>query len=710
MSNTDTILAFDTLNDPPGIEIIDRLEQLRYQIHTSEAVSPTPISPDEFIFPVGKGVRLRANKITLPDGVTIIVRDEGGEMLDDVDHLDSLSLEEGSYILDLSSQIKTYINIDGSVDITTGLLETEIEFDDPATVDIGFRSRHSRPAATVTTSSDPEEMIQAVSTFGSALQSTSPERSFPTLRGHPPTIELGSSLSIPDQIDTPETGINIQIPLEQEYIFPIATLAYYLGADVVPGESPQLVTENGFEYPLTDSEGFESGVEKTLKQLFLLDCITRTEGSYNILLHERSVLEENLDFDFERLYELPISERTEEYLSVPYDLVAPHIPKWRLTVNVEAISNTVEQLPFVVDDLAIIQTKEHRQTSSSTLTSQSSAEVRRESTPFTRSTANDFISSDQTRSTTGQSEEQEYIQLGSSDSLEQAWIGSGVPIGASKLTTDAFYNRLNRDVEAGDISITIVLNDQRMNDETDIVADVYGDREDLPFNVTVCRALSVEELDEQLRNECDFLHYIGHIDTDGFECVDGKLGVGEVDETGVNSFLLNACSSYQQGLNLIEAGAIGGIVTLTDIINSEAVSIGETIARLLNSGFPLRSALSIARKESVIGGQYIVVGDGGMTVTQAPSRVPNLLDITSKDNTYEVDIMTYSTDISGLGTIYSPFLDDVEEFFLISGRIGSFDVSEEELREFLDMEEVPVRIDGDTIYWSSSLSQNPNQL
>jgi hypothetical protein len=35
----------------------------------------------------------------------------------------------------------------------------------------------------------------------------------------------------------------------------------------------------------------------------------------------------------------------------------------------------------------------------------------------------------------------------------------------------------------------------------------------------------------------DFLHYIGHIDADGFECRDGRLDVRTLDRVGVDAFL-----------------------------------------------------------------------------------------------------------------------------------------------------------------------------
>ena len=255
---------------------------------------------------------------------------------------------------------------------------------------------------------------------------------------------------------------------------------------------------------------------------------------------------------------------------------------------------------------------------------------------------------------------------------------------------------------AGDISITIVLNDDRMAEERDLVDGAYGDRQNLPFDVTVRRNLTVEGLREELHEDQSFLHYIGHTDDEGFECADGKLNVGTLDDTGVDAFLLNACNSYQQGTNLIEAGAIGGIVTLSEVFNEGAVRMGATIARLLNAGFPLRAALTVARDESIFGGQYIVVGDGGMSVTQPASRTPFYLEVEKNDNQYLLDVQTYLTDNAGLGTITIPYLQDVDNHFLSPGNLDQFDVSVEELEEFLQLEEMPIRM-GDTLRWSSNI-------
>jgi hypothetical protein len=686
-----TTLAFEALDDPPGIEVVDRVERLRYRLRTGTNVSPTPTATEPFLFPVGNAVSVTAEELTLPTVVSVCVRDRSGEMLTEVGHLEEETFDDGAYILELSTQIKTYVEVESPVRIAADLFETRIEFEEPTELRIGALSWHDRPAATITTTEDPVDMMTAVSAFGSALKATDPERSYPSNRGHPPAVELGDTLDIPEAIDSPETGIRIEIPATYEAVYTVAPLAYYLGANVVPGPTPRLVTETGFEHRLDTPNGLETGVEQTLKQVFVLDCVTRTEGVYDVPLHERSAIEEHVSLDWAALYEQPLAEQVATYLEVPYALVEEHVPEWRLAVHVDPVADTVEQLPFVVDDLAIVRTVETPGTRDAPTATGPTEALTRDSV-LTRSAAESQSSGDTS-----------YVEPESTTALEQAWIGDRIPIGASKLTPEAFQNRLDREATDGDISITIVLNDARMAEERDLVDRAYGDRENLPFDVTIHRDLTVAQLREQLQQESDFFHYIGHTEQDGFECTDGKLDVATLEETGIDSFLLNACNSYQQGVNLIEAGAIGGIVTLSDVINTGAIQMGESIARLLNAGFPLRAALTVARDESVLGGQYIVVGDGGMTVTQAPSRTPTLLEIEPEDDGFAVDIQTYATDDAGIGSIYQPFINGNDQYYLSSGKIATFQLSENELAKFLKLENFPIKAEN-ALRWSSLLT------
>ncbi|MFC7021284.1 hypothetical protein ACFQHP_16530 [Halomicroarcula sp. GCM10025743] len=683
-------LTFEPLDDQSGLAVIDRVERQRYRIHTPEPVAPRPTAADSFLFPVGDAVTIRTRSIVLPTVVPVYVRDAGGSMVAEVTQFDSQTLPDGEYSLDLCTRIKTYLRVESAFEVSVDIDRTRVEFEEPTEVRIGARSRHDRPAATVTTTADPRDVMAAVETFGSALKTTDPERSYPTLRGHPPALELGDSLSIPSSVERPETGVTLELPPRLVSVFVAAPLSYYLGARLVPSSTPRLTTETGFEYALDSPRGFETEVERTLKQLFFLDCVTRTEGYYEIDLHERTAIEPYVDLDFASLYDRPLAEQVGAYLDVPYELIEEHIPEWRLTTHVEPTAANAEQLPFVVDDLAVVRTHDHRQRTRATVPAEVEAEFTRDDVITRSASASDGPAAS------------EYVEPTSEGTLEQAWIGERIPIGASKLTVEAFLNRLNRENTDEDISITVVQNDARMDAERQLVDDVYGTRSDLPFDIRAHKNLTTAELTDVLTGRCDFFHYIGHTDREGFTCSDGKLDATTLDSVGVDTFLLNACNSYHQGLGLVEHGAIGGIVTLNEVVNERAVRIGETIARLLNGGFPLRAALTIAREQSVMGGQYIVVGDGGITVTQTAGGAPNLLDITPVSDGFEVEIQTYSTDDRGLGTIFMPFLEATETYYLSSGTIDTFHVSRPELAQFLSMEEVPVRID-DELYWSTSV-------
>jgi hypothetical protein len=698
------MLAFERIADRPGFEVVDRLEQQRYRVHTPDRVDLDPVATDAFRFPVGEAASFETGSLELPTVVGVYIRDGEGTMVTEVEHLESVSLPEDTYILELSTQLKTYIEVESSLAVDTDLTQTRIDFGSAARVHIGVRSRHERPAATVTTPPEPHDVMAALETFGSALKTLDPERSYPTLRGHPPAVELGDDLHVPDGVGAPETGITLEVPPNFESILPIAPLAFYLGASVAPGPTPKLVTDTGFEYILDGPRGYETVVAETLQQVFFFDCLTRTEGYYEIDLHERAQVEPLVDLDFAAMYDASLAEQVAAYLEVPFGVVEDHLPDWRLTTHVEPTAETLEQLPFVIDDLAVVKTVGGGHVTPSQPSVGATEALARDDT-FTRSAANpsgDTVTRSADQSSTGT--DASYVQPDAEGTVEHAWIGDRIPIGASKLTQAAFENRLERDATDGDITITIVVNDPRMEAEGDVVDEAYGDRDELPFDVSVHRETTVDELREVLTQREGYLHYIGHTEHDGFECADGKLDAATLEETSVDAFLLNACNSYHQGLNLIEAGAIGGIVTLVDIINEGAVRMGESIARLLNAGFPLRASLTIARDESVQGGQYIVVGDGGTTLTQADGRTPVLFDLVQSGNQqYDLEIQTHVTDHAGLGSVYMPHLTDVGQYYLSSGVIDRFQVERDELAEFLARAEVPVR-KGGSLDWSVAVA------
>jgi hypothetical protein len=681
-------VSFTTLDDESGLIVTDLIERNQFRLFTDRPASPTPVDPDGHRFPVDAAVAVDAEAIELPTVVSVCVRDDAGEMLAETEHFAHEEFPPGSYSLELCGPIKIYLRVEGAVTVASDLTRTRVEFDGERAVRVGARSHHEGPAATLTTTDDPVDVMAAVSEFPSALKTVSPERSYPTLRGHPPLVELGDRLEVPEGVVSPDTGVRLELPPEYRSIYVAAPLAYYLAADVVPGDRPRLVTDVGFEHDLNTVRGFETEVERVLKQTFFLDCVTRTEGYYSVDLHERTAVETDLDLDFGWLYDQSLATQLEEYLSIPFGAVEDALPEWRLTSHVAPTPENVELLPFVTNDLAVVRTPQDQPEPSSEVQTTAADEFFRDPT-FTRSASTDGTA-------------RSYVQPETTDSLEQSWVGEGAPIGASKATTDAFYNRLDRSPADGDIGITVVCNDPRMADERDVVDEVYGSREKLPFDVRVHHDLRRSELREVLSAESDLLHYIGHIDAAGFECADGRLDATTLETAGLDAFLLNACQSYEQGSALIDAGAIAGIVTLSDVINSGAIRMGRMLARLFNRGFTVGSALDVARSDSIIGDQYTIIGDSSLSLARTDGSPPNVCSLRRCGDGYELEWETYPSTSYGMGSLVMPWLNDVDEYHLWSGTSKTFEVDRTELEQFLSLEAVPVKIDG-SLVWSDEL-------
>jgi hypothetical protein len=55
-----------------------------------------------------------------------------------------------------------------------------------------------------------------------------------------------------------------------------------------------------------------------------------------------------------------------------------------------------------------------------------------------------------------------------------------------------------------------------------------------------------------------------------------------------------------------------------------------------------------------------------------------------------------------MGSMVMPYTEQNEKYFLSSGEIDTFTMTKEELRQFLALEEIPVRIDGE-LQWSHSI-------
>jgi hypothetical protein len=282
------------------------------------------------------------------------------------------------------------------------------------------------------------------------------------------------------------------------------------------------------------------------------------------------------------------------------------------------------------------------------------------------------------------------------------WLADGVPIDVFKAVPESYENRFKYlDKGSGDIDVTVVLNDEKMADEHQTVAEIYEERaEQLPIEVTVHENLSKSELAGVLESPHDFVHYIGHCEEDGLRCQNGNLSVSTIEETNVQTFFLNACGSYYEGHELVEKGSVAGAVTFTKVLNKQAAKVGVAFARLLINGFNIDLALRFARRRIMMGKDYAVVGDGTHVLTQADNRLPVLLTVDAgEDGAFEMTHTNMSAETNGtICQVYHTKYDD----YHLQGVEVTLEFSRAELLEFLDRAKAPAIYDGE-LYWSEEL-------
>jgi hypothetical protein len=695
-------IDIEPLSDGEGLTVTDHIENTQFEVYTDRAVEPVASPEDSHYFPVDTSVTVETASVEIPRVAVVETRCGDGTLLT---RGDSYRMPGGTYHVGIDpAPTKLYLAFECGFSVSTTDRTTRIDLDAPTEVTLGFRSLHQVPAGTVETPTDPESLMEAVSLLGPALQPPSPERSFPTFRGPPPLIEPGDELRVPDRIEPLDSGVRIVVPPTYEYLYPVVSLAYYFAADVVPGDRPR-IEGDGWSYPLEPD--FEHRTAEVLRQSFHFDCLARTEGFYPVDLHERETTD--LDLDWGRLYDLPLAERLGEYLAVPFERVEPELPQWTLTTDVRPDPGNVEMLPFVAGELSIVRSP---QTATPVTASEGggvglfrgpSAEAATLGPDeFVRGGAGTAPVRGADTSTDGDEVpgDADFVRPEPVDTVEHAWVGDGVPLDANKATLDAYHRRLEAGaVEQSRISVLVVCNDEQMREEGE-VADLYGLRDMVQFDIEVRHDLTRAEMRDVLQSDVDFLHYVGHVDDRGMQCTDDYLDLTDEDlDVGVSAFLLNACQSYRQGEALVHRGSRGGIVTLSDVANSPATQLGRIVARLMNSGFNLRTALHVAKRELITGHQYIVVGDGGTTICQSRSGSAVVIDLSKECESWNVSTSVFPNGPHANGSLTTSNLDSDVSNYYVPTTIEHYNICTEELSKFLNLETAPI-FDSSGLTWT----------
>ncbi|WP_172977265.1 hypothetical protein [Halosegnis longus] len=619
------------------------------------------------------------------------IRNSNGEITDELTYDDTVSYQAGSWLVDLHTPVKTYIRVEGPFSVTVTTDTVEIETKHLSDVTIGVRTYRRHPTTTITTTENPSDIASTISHLSAGLETRSPERSFPTLRNHPPAVEVGEQLSIPSAIEGSTSPVTISHPYTYSNLYAVAPLAYYLDATLTEGDPAIHVDGHGtWELP---PDTFSDRCAQLLKQCVLLDCLTRTEGLYPTILEERVQVDSTLDIDWKTIYSTSFANRTATYLDIEYTEIEDVVPTWHARGYVPPQGQSVEYLPHFLDQLTPIEAIEPEQVRGD--------DARRLALQRFRE-SNDVLM----RSGSGQStfdQQIPFVDIPTPPEREALWVGESIPFGANHLLAAGIQRYHEADQpDDSEITVTLVCNDSEMTEEIESAEDIYGARENVRLRVDAYRNLTTEQLAKRLTEPSDLFHFVGHASTSGLHCPDGVLSPATVDSVGTRAFFLNACSSYLPGRELIEAGAIGGVVTLSDVNEQSAQQVGVMTANLLSIGFSLRNALWIAREQSVVGSQYICVGMDSLWLTHPDGGGLYAVDLTESSVGWRIRGASYPSLHVGIGSMIGYPLDAEDRMSLVGGSFLRQEISDDVLKSFLEADESPVRYDGEWT-WSDQL-------
>lgn len=699
------------------------------------------------------------SELALPGAVVYVISLSSGETEELRGDTEPMAMPEGEYLIDVDAQVKTYLRLNGPFTLcrTADYDGVVLSLPGRRRMTLGFRGRNRKPTTALSVPPTPEGLATALTYSSAAHKTTGTDRSYPTLRGHPPLLETAEA---DDEVELPEairearadTGIELLAPNALEPLLVLAPLAYYLGADVDVGNvaSPILrAPDADVAVELPAMPGLERDATRLLRKVFFLDCLVRNAGPYGTELAEASLLDA-LGVDADRLYAASPAERLAAYLDVPYGAIEQRLPDWHCSTYVEPDADGIRALPFLLDRMSLIYMPRTSELEGSELVERSlddfyrgrtpdysrrfSPQIGSASAPETSATTEDSevpapdggassTTSPSTSSTTSPSTPSSSSSSSSPDpdvrsagevaSVDvvkpelrggriHGWLAEGTPIDVFKCLPEAYQHRIDAlDREGDGIEIAVVRNDSEMDAEHADVADIYRTRGgEVSIDVSVHERLSTAALGELFEDDYDFVHYIGHCETDGFRCPDGYLSASSLSRCGAQTFFLNACGSYEEGSELVRKGSVAGAVTFEKVLDSHAAKVGTMFARLVVHGYAIERALALARRRVIMGKDYAVVGDGTHVLAQTETVVGSQAELVREDDGFSLTYGMFPPNGAGARSYVN--LDHAPEPMLL-GNEGTFELDADEVISFLRRGAFPVVYRGD-IHWSSSLA------
>ena len=437
------------------------------------------------------------------------------------------------------------------------------------------------------------EVFRCVSAMCTSDPLSTPQKSNPLFRMAPPSVTTIKSFFYRDKRGT--CKFSLHLPSDYRALYTAAPLAYYLGAaveEIVDGEEPRMTFRSGEELSLPAFPELELWSADLLRRMFYLDCAVRYTSQSGKKLDALDI-RDLTGFYAEDIFDMDVEERFRLYLNSGRNL--PCLPPWHLAAYLDPVPESLEALPFLLHALSAIYMPECVSTTERGLVS---LEVR------------NFLGGQKMPGPVGCDVNREIVIPALREAGTHLWFAGGYPVDAAKASAGAFVNRGRFAGIKKHVSIGIICNENSMEEEVDVMVEALSDT---PATMQVHWEIGVLEFSDIFSRGYDIVQFIGHCNERGFKCSDGFASVCDIEENNTPVFFFNSCSSHREAVSLIKKGSVCGVAALFRVLEEAAIDVCRNFYLMLGEGYPVSVSINAARECSVLGKEYLLVGDGSYT-------------------------------------------------------------------------------------------------
>jgi hypothetical protein len=360
-----------------------------------------------------------------------------------------------------------------------------------------------------------------------------------------------------------------------------------------------------------------------LRRTFYLDCAVRYAWVSGEMLNGLDVWE-LFGMRAGDIFNMEAGERFLLYAGLSSRI--PGLPVWHMASYVDPVAESVEALPFLLRPLSAIYSPRSAPTTERGLVSMA---------------VQNFLGRSVVPGTEGDDTASTVVVPLLREAGSQLWFSGGFPIDAAKASVRAFLNRQKYGrIKKRRVRVGIICNEPTMEEEVDVIEKALSDT---PISLQMYWGVGVLGFADVFARGFDVVQLIGHCDARGFKCGDGFARVDDIKENNTPMFFFNSCSSHGEAARLVERGSACGVATFFRVLEEAAVDVCRSFYLMLGEGYPASVSINAAMECSVLGKEYILIGDGSYACFDG-GDLKRFYRVTKHDDGYTLGCTVCNTD------------------------------------------------------------------